>query len=314
MPTSAADQHVEAVRSDRVPQRRALSGRIIDLIRDGAPIDAIKSHGHDPAVWSALVSSAMSAVNRGWSAPDFVTLVLEPKSHLGSQASLKKGKNRGRAQTTRLVYDAWDRAQENVKSSPAWTAGDLHQRAQERQARSAHALKQVGLTEAEQLVMRHVARRLSEAGSLQRAISRQDFIDETGLGKTALETAQRRLMTRGLLVQIERGAPSGPKAGKRRAHVWALPDGQASTSAEVLAGEPHSSNTGNRYVAPTPTKDATTCGVPACPADVGLGELPSDLAVRQLLRLLEMASAAPDSREVLLLSWPRVDERESRES
>lgn len=309
MQTSTADQHVEAVRSHREHPRRALPGRTIDLIRDGAPIDAIKNRGHDPAVWSTLVSTAMSAANRGWSGPDFVTLVLESRSHLGAQASLKKGNNRGRAQTTQLVYDAWDRAEENIRTSPAWTAEDLHQQAEQRQRRSARGLEAVSLTEAEDLVMRHVARRLADTGSLQRAISRQDFIDETGLGKTALETAQRRLMTRGLLVQVEKGAPGGPKAGKRRAHVWALPDGQESMSAKVLVDEPHSSNTGNRYVAPTPTKDATRSGAHTCGAHNGLGEVPIDLAVRQLLELLQTASAAPDSRELLLLSWPHTDER-----
>lgn len=312
MQSPAADLHAEAGRSHGALPKRALPGRTVDLIRDGAPIDAIRDRGHDPAVWSTLVSTAMSAANRGWSAPDFVTLVLEPQSRLGAQASLKKGKNRGRAQTTKLVHDAWDRAEENIQSSPAWTTGDLQKVAQQRQQRSARDLVRESLTEAEELVLRHVWHRLAETGSLQRAIARQDFIDATGLGKTALATAQRRLMARGLLVQVEKGAPGGPKAGRRRAHVWALPDGQERAAVKLPLVAPHSSNTGNRYVAPTPTRDATTCGALDCATGRRLGEASIESAVRHLVRLLQMTETASEGREVLLLSWPRADERRER--
>lgn len=290
--------------------RRALPGRIVDLIRDGAPDDAIRSRGHDPAVWSALVSSAMSAANRGWTAPDFVALVLDPRSRLGAQSSLKKGKTRGRAQTAKLVHKAWESAEQNIQRSPAWTTSGLREAAHERQLQSAQRLAQEHLTRAEELVMRHVAQRLAETDSLQRAIARQDFIDGTGLGKTAVETAQRRLMSRGLLVQVEKGAPGGPKAGRRRAHVWALPDGYEPVPAESPVAHECASNTGNRYVAPAPIEGATTGGSTSAAAPGALGEVSIEVAVEALLRLLQMTSRVPDGEGTLLLSWPCADERE----
>jgi len=71
---------------------RALPGRYIDLIRDGVSSAQLKRSGRQ-AIWSALVSTAMSAQMRGWDEVEWTYLVLDPKSYLGYQAR-SKGKDR----------------------------------------------------------------------------------------------------------------------------------------------------------------------------------------------------------------------------
>ena len=91
---------------------RALPARMIDKIRDGVPPPEMAKRG-DRAVFTALVSTAASAQMRGWDLWEWESLVLEPKSHLGTQLRLKGGK---RARTPMVVHktlgDAWEKAWE----------------------------------------------------------------------------------------------------------------------------------------------------------------------------------------------------------
>lgn len=242
-----------------------------------------------------------------WTATDFLNLVLEPRSRLGAQAKLKNAKDRGHKQTIEHIYKAWDKATSNVTQSPAWTSSDLAELAQVRQQQCTRSIETSELTRAERLVVGHVQHRLAETGSIQRAISRQDFIDATGLGKTALGTAQKTLLAKGLLVLVERGTPGGPKADRRRAHVWALADAEDAETRPTPTCRPHASSTGDRYVAPQPTRGATLSGAPGRARDVapahGREDLP-DRPLHQVLEELVRTLMQTQTREVVLLSWP----------
>jgi len=237
-------------------QIRALPGKWVDLVHDGVPEDDLRVRGHDPAVWSALVSVAMSAANHGWTESMFLDLVLDSRRRLGHQAQLKNAKPRGRKQTIDLLDKAWMQAQGNVRANPTYSSTDLQSVALRRIQAAIESLEvqASNLTQAEHLVIDFILDRLRESASLELAISRQAFIDGTGLGKTAVGTAQRGLQAKCLLVQVERGVPSGPKASRRRASVWALPPVAADAHPE--ASRAHASNTGNRYVAPAPSSGA----------------------------------------------------------
>jgi hypothetical protein len=71
--------------------RVSLPGRTVDLIRDGAPAADLARRG-DSAVWSALLSTATSARQRGWTFPEWAAYVSEARSNLGRQARIKRGR------------------------------------------------------------------------------------------------------------------------------------------------------------------------------------------------------------------------------
>ncbi|MBM7510745.1 hypothetical protein JOD65_000289 [Nocardioides cavernae] len=113
------------------------------------------------------------------------------------------------------------------------------------------------------------------------------------------------MLAKGLLVQVERGAPGGPKTGRRRAHVWALPDNEEHPTA--VGRQPHASNTVDRYVAPRRQTDATPCGAPCSDSGSRPADRRDDLptpAVEQLLYALIRALRPEAPRETVVLSWP----------
>jgi hypothetical protein len=278
---------------------RALPGRWIDLATEGVPDMELRARGHDPAVWSALVSVAMSAVNHGWPLHMYVDLLLDPRRQLGRQASLKNGKPRGRKPTVDLLHAAWEQALANIQRSPAHSADELQfaaLRAIKEAAQMVSAQRSL-LTHEERLVMDFVIDRLRQNKSTQTAISRQAFLDATGLGKTALGTAQKRLQSKSMLVLVEKGVPSGPNAARRRASVWAIP-----VHADRSPGSPtkHASNTGNRYVAPAPASGAPRSkdfNYPSQPK-VGTGRPPAEEAHGDLADPKVCASVS-DIRDLL---------------
>lgn len=209
---------------------RALPGWAIDLIRDGAASSALSESG-DRAVWSALVRTASSAKQRGWSDIEWESLILDdPRSQLGNQVRVKNGrKPRTAQQITSTVKDAWDRGCEWVSQQPAaWSSEESREQALER-ARVITSLigdGSNGLTEVQRSVLNAAAQMSTTTGYLRLALSRRELMARTELGLTALRTALRHLGEIGLLRVVEPGRPAGPN-GKRRANLYELADQEA---------------------------------------------------------------------------------------
>ncbi len=104
---------------------RALPTTMIDLIRDGVPRVELRSGG-SRAVYNALVRTATSARQRGWSLPDWTALLDEPQSHLGRQAMTKdRHRSRSRIATMKLYTSAWEAAGKWIANQDSpWTADD----------------------------------------------------------------------------------------------------------------------------------------------------------------------------------------------
>jgi hypothetical protein len=213
---------------------RALPSRMIDKIRDGVSPNDLAKKG-DRAVFNALVSTAASAQMRGWNLWDWEPLILEPKSHLGTQLRLKGGR---RARTPMAIHktlgEAWEKAWEWCTEKAPWNAAEVRQVAQERgrAAKDVAADPDADLTDAERSVLSFAAAQSLDRGLLQVALPVRILIAATGLGLTALRTALKRLETKGLLTLVEAGKPRGPKAKMARANLYALP------GAPLCAGEP----------------------------------------------------------------------------
>ncbi len=103
--------------ASRPPRRRPW----IDVVRDGLAPDELRGRG-DTAVWAALRSTAMSAMQHGYGFPDWCATVLEPRSRLGAQARVRVGhgdKPRSADNLHRQLASAWDSAAARVAESPA---------------------------------------------------------------------------------------------------------------------------------------------------------------------------------------------------
>jgi hypothetical protein len=206
---------------------------MVDLARDGVPPAELRARG-ERAVWSAVVRIACSAVQRGYTETEFVDLVYHPRHNLHRQVSLKRGREARKPLGVRRHYEsAWKAAREWVhEQGTPWARADAAAEAELR----AHMLytlagdADLDLHDTDRDLLEYVAnqaqwRQMTRVTVLWRAAA-----EGTGLGKTAVQEALRRLVDRGLLVKISagrRGQPArnglrGPSTA--RAAVYELPD------------------------------------------------------------------------------------------
>jgi len=187
---------------------RNLPGPMVDLIRDGAPPTDLRRDGQR-AVWSALFRTAASAAQRGWDGWEWECLVREPSSVLGRQASTRDGRRlKTEKSITKTYADAWDRATAWVSEQPPmWRHGE----AVEQALRRADLLAELAadpdatLPQNSRAVLAHAAKQARRLTSDRPALPRQQMLEATGLGLSALRTALARLDGAGLLVLAERG-------------------------------------------------------------------------------------------------------------
>lgn len=200
----------------------------IDVVRDGLAPAELHGRG-DTAVWAALRSTAMSAMQGGYGFPDWCATVLEPRSRLGAQASVRVGrgdKPRSTEDVHRQLASAWDSAAARVAESPAWTRDDVLATVQQLRdvlADSAHQL-----TEAEAAVMLHALDVAAERGTTRPALPRHALVAAcrlSGIGERATRTALQRLLDGGALHLAVRGRPGVRSASgtSGRANLYRLP-------------------------------------------------------------------------------------------
>jgi hypothetical protein len=199
---------------------------MIDLMRDGVSSTDLRALG-DRAVRRALLRTACSARQRGWSRVEWAGEVDSAKSHLGAQAKLKRGRaERSARDFEGLLRGAWDQAGRFLDENPAWTAEQARAEAEAR----AHALRDLAadpdadLCDNDRAVLVYAAELAMKRGSDRVTIPRGQILAATGLGLTALRLSLARLEKPELLVLVERGRPRGAGAkAKPRANVYRLP-------------------------------------------------------------------------------------------
>lgn len=204
--------------------RRSLPPRYIDLIRDGVPGWQMKRDGRDKAVYNGMYRTALAAVNAGWDFTEWAYQLTRRGSVLGAQAATKRnGEDRPQQQAEKQLRIVWDRAAAQAEGSPSFGVED--RRAYVADVRT--WLSDPGCPAAEnvRLLVDAVARRCADLGVTSTACSRDYLMAETGLGLTALRTAQRLAEESGLLFIVQKGRRwrSGQAPASGIATVYRLP-------------------------------------------------------------------------------------------
>ena len=199
---------------------RALPSTVIDLIRDGADEQDLRARG-DRAVWSALVRTASSARQRGWSRVEWADLVTAKRSRLGYQASLKGSKERTRVALEKTLRGAWDAAGKWLETTPApITRGDIEAKA--RNLRDYAADATTDLRDNDRAILCFAADEALRRGTDRPTLPLRAIAEATGLSVKAIRLALPRLDTSGLLRLEVRGTPGGPNTKERRASAYRL--------------------------------------------------------------------------------------------
>jgi len=206
--------------------RRALPASAVDLIREGVPDRDLRAGG-DRAVWRALVSTAASASQRGWTYAEWNALIAERQSQLGTQASFQRGRYRGIPHKTLLK--AWTDAERWVASKPLpITAPEA--KALAASVRSWGSSGKTGLSVPQQAILLFATEVAERNGTTRPALPRREVMAATGLGERTVRTALRQLEQLGLLRLAVAGRPGGPSSQKRRANLYTLPSGEDITA------------------------------------------------------------------------------------
>lgn len=250
---------------------RNLSGTMVDLIRDGvAAADMTGPGGGDVAVFNALVRTASSASQRGWTYPEWEVYVSDAGSRLGTQARLRNGRRqRTAAAYAKTMFKAWTDAERWVEQQPPAYDRELARQAGRERANEVRnwvAEAETQLPDAERAILAHAAAEAHRLGTDRPTLPRDKMLAATGLGLTALRTALGRMHQSGLLVLEVRGRPrkprppatdpvaqsetGAPEKSRARANAYRLP------GADVMAIHQYR---GTRYVVPP----AQVCGAPS---------------------------------------------------
>ncbi len=263
---------------------RNLPGPMIDLIRDGVPPTDLRRDGQR-AVWSALFRTAASASQRGWDGWEWEVLLREPCSVLGRQASTRDGRRlKTEKSITKTYADAWDRATAWVSEQPPkWR----HNEAVEQALHRADLLAELAadpdatLPQSCRAVLAHAANQARRLTSDRPALPRQQMLEATGLGLSALRTALAQLDSAGLLVLAERGR-RGANGGRSNLYRLAQKDHPALAaylyretrsvvpSAQVCSAPLLDLDGAPRQICSAPRLDAVTKPTPEGPSMVTL--------------------------------------------
>lgn len=197
----------------------------IDLIRDGvAPVD-LKREGRR-AIWKALVRTAASAQQKGWTEEQWITEVDSKRSNLGRQAAVKRGREVPAREHRKTLANAWQAAAEWLATAePAWNAEQI--RARLKELRDALADPEVLLSDIDRDILDHAVTVALSIGTNRPALPRWRIVEDLkrrGLRWTDREVrnALERMHESGLLRCEVRGS-RGP-VGSRRANCYRLPD------------------------------------------------------------------------------------------
>lgn len=207
-----------------------MPGWAIDLIRDGVSASGLGRAG-DQAVWSALVRTATSAHQRGWSDIEWEAEVCDVRSRLGQQVRIARGTPRKPADVRRALADAWDAAVVWVSLQPRPHRSRDQAQADARQTvrdvRTWLAGPDVPMHNLDRAVLAHACDAADRHGSSTPALPLRAAAAATGTSQRQTRRALDHLIRNGLLVCTDRGRP-GKASG--RAACYRLPDDRARTA------------------------------------------------------------------------------------
>lgn len=199
-------------------QHKALRGWAVDLLHDG-----LSPPYTDQQVWKALASTALSAVNAGWTEHEWIALVQQPgKDGLWRQYAIRRGKPKNPAALRKVLATLWTNAVQYAAEHP--TVGQqARDEIEDRAAaiREATTDADAALTDSERVLLRYAADLAGQVGSLVVNLPRDHTAEQTGLGRRSVETALRRLAERGVLPLKERGRRG---THRPRANAYGLPE------------------------------------------------------------------------------------------
>ncbi len=289
----------------RRPLDRALPGRMVDLIRDGVPPQALRQRG-GKAVFSALFRTAASASQRGWDAWEWQELVMHPASILGLQVQLRDGfKPRSPKDVQKLLDDAWDKATAWVNEQPP--AFTKRQMAAEIELKTASLMGKAEdpgfpLADADRRVLAYACDQAKARGTDTVALPWRAVVEGTCLGERSAKNALQQLHDKGLLTRVEAGrsGTKNPRAALYRLAALPVPvNGSVGPVAQVC-GTPEAATRG------TP--------LPPLPRPVGPLEAVASGADRRSEVTLTLKAASPEALDRtlrLLAQEAAVDVKET---
>lgn len=201
--------------------RRALPGWAVDRIRTGVPGNELRAHGGSRAVYGALVSTAMSAIQAGHDWCEWHAAVTSAESRLGQQARLdNRRRDIGRARQLKSLESAWNRAESRIADSPAFTSDEVRRRARGLLDRSDMKPWTATSSEADRLVYRHAVAEAEQRGHTRPVLPIRGISEATGVPSRTAARSLHRLTVAGLLRLHRRGRRSAGTS--RRAGIYVV--------------------------------------------------------------------------------------------
>lgn len=199
----------------QTPLRRALPGWAVDRIRDGVPPTDLRARG-DRAVFAALVSTAMSAIQREIAYAEWHGLIIETRSNLGRQARLSKGRTDiGRDRLARQLRRAWAAAAANVATSPRLTCSRIKAVSQALLFNIEAADEWTGTAEPlDRKVYAHALAEAARRGTTSPVLPVREVEQATGVPRSTVYRSLSRLQEAGLLTLKCRGKRGAGGSGK----------------------------------------------------------------------------------------------------
>lgn len=204
------------------PEHRALPGPMGGLIRDGVARRDLTALG-DRAVWRALCSTATSAIQRGWTYPEWVAYLSEAKSALGRQVRIRGGKReRSNTQYHRTLGKAWDL--QTAWLATADTKPSLREiRGRVTAVRTFTANPDARIEDTDRQVLAAVADIAETCHSIRPALPVRGLVAATGLTMWQVRCSLDRLETAEILTVAQRGRSAGTHARHRQATLYRMP-------------------------------------------------------------------------------------------
>ncbi len=198
---------------------------IIDTIREGARRADLGARGQR-AVFSELVSTAMSARQHGYSYADWAGLVMAPSSALGRQIQTRDGvRPKKKLRVEQDLRGAWKCACTNVLRSRPWDS----QRVMNEALCNVAAVEEFidrcvnepnsPIPDNPLLILAIACAEMRRRHLPQVTLARAFLVDESGLGARSVRTAVSKLEELGLLV-LKRSGRQG--ATNRRANIYTV--------------------------------------------------------------------------------------------
>jgi hypothetical protein len=240
---------------------RPLAGKYVDLIHDGVPdLGDTSGREYDTSVWDALVRTALAAGWAGHTHYQWATDV--DRGRLGRQAeSAGNRKMRPKPNVNRLLWQAWDRAQQRIGEG-RWTTEDRANLIAAVRDFAADAT--VVLKGNRRAVLAAVAALADKHQHTRPACPLHELEALTGLTRKQVRTALTQLQADGLLTLARRGR-GGNDPSQWRASLYQLPTPAAlrahrERDTEPMCPSPH------RTDVPSPGTQSVSDSVPPTPA------------------------------------------------